>query len=224
MNVDVIILSNTADSNIWAMTQNCIDSIHASEVDYEFRVLVVETNVNIDKRYYGAEILFPAESFNYNRFLNKGIEYFAADKSEYIVLANNDLIFNQDWFTAMMENTKNNWDSACPQNPGWPQHAGLNECNREGYGIGNEFCGWCQVWVRESLDKLMPLDEEFVFWCQDDWVAWKSQKLGMTNVLVGSSHVNHLTSQSHRLIPPGKHHEWTHGMGEVRARKFAEGN
>lgn len=49
------------------------------------------------------------------------------------------------------------------------------------------------------------------------------QKLKMRHALVASSLVQHLTSRSHGLVPPGKHHEFTQGQVDILHRKISEG-
>ena len=221
IDADVVILSNTATYQIWEMTQNAINTLNNSQKDFKFNILVVETNPDLNISYFDAEIVRPNESFGYNRFLNIGIEHFKDSNSLYIILANNDLIFHNNWLSAIIYGDFS-WDSACPHNPGWPPHSELGNKNIEGFNIGKEFTGWCQVFKRESLNKLLPLDEDIKFWFSDNWLAWKMQQLEMKNVLVGRSHVTHLTSQSHHLIPDGLHQKWTHGQHEIFLKKIAQ--
>lgn len=212
MNVDVVILSNTVDSNILAMTQNAIDSLHNSETEHTFNIALIETNVLIDKYYFSVNTYFPGEKFNYNRFLNYGIScldrYRQIDtpKAEFVVLANNDLIFQANWFSNILKAmNENNLDSASPRSPGWFTQVGMETGIYEGYDVGQKFCGWCLVYRRESLDQISPLDEQFEFWCQDNDMALSSHKAGQQHALVADSIVYHLANQSHRTVADMNH-------------------
>lgn len=214
--VDVIILSNTADDNIRKMTQNAINTLHASETDYVFNVVVVETNPDAGT-YDKAFCFCPNEPFNYNRFLNKafvGLEHNVFGRmSSYTVIANNDVVFHKNWFKHIAKEMKyGNFDSASPKSPGWFQHADLGEYTYPGFDIGRHFCGWLLVFRTESLQKILPLDEQFEFWCQDNDMARTMQSLDMRHALVGRSQVTHLTNQSHRLVKDINH--FTQGMVE----------
>ena len=93
--VDIIILSNTASPELARVTQNCLDSLFASEPasNIVFNVVVVETNRASDA-YHNVGMLYPAGPFGFNRFLNFGI---LATKSEFLCMCNNDLAFHKGW-------------------------------------------------------------------------------------------------------------------------------
>jgi hypothetical protein len=213
--VDCIILSNTKDEQIHQMTQTAIDTLIESDKDFLFRIIVVETQNSLINPYKNAYTIFPHEQFNYNKFLNIGLGFSTED---YVIIANNDLIFHDSWFSnikSAME--ENNLDSASPYCPGWQFHKDFKDGVFVGYDIGRELCGWCIVVKKETLDKIGKFDERLIFWCQDNLYAIRLQQNGLKHALVSNSHVTHLVSQSHRLIPHGQEIKFTSEMGNVLA-------
>jgi hypothetical protein len=87
MTIDVIMLSKGDTPAKRSMTQNAINSIHGSEFDIQFNIIVVE---NIPKVVYkGCTNIHPEKKFHYNEFTKIG--YLHCDKSEYILFINNDI-------------------------------------------------------------------------------------------------------------------------------------
>ena len=141
--------------------------------------------------------------------------------SKYTVIANNDLIFEKDWFsniTNAMESS--NLDTASPYNPGWALHAGCDHGVHEGITVSKHICGWCMVLNKRAYDCMYPLDEQFLFWGQDDDMKMIIQNNNLNHGLVGESHVKHLVSQSHRFVPPDKHHLMLEGGCETFHKKW----
>jgi GT2 family glycosyltransferase len=194
--ISVVILSNTATQSIHDMTQECINSIHAtSDAD----IVVVEMNKTAV--FDNARSVRFDGSLNFNKMLNIGINYCLEKwpENEYIVLANNDLVFHNNWFEAMLPHF-DAYDSLSPKSPNWPNHNVLPNGVHEGWAIGKEFAGWCLVFKTDSLKMLLPLDEQFEFWCADNDMTMEMQKLKMRHALVTDSHVTHLFSKSHVLM------------------------
>lgn len=213
--INVVILSNTANETIYKMTQECIDSIHSS---CSANIVVVETNINaID--FNCADKICINEPFNFNRFLNFGINY-CLDKwpeSQYTVLANNDLLFMPKWFDYMEPHF---WAFDClsPKSPGWPFQQQFEFGVHEGWEIGHEFSGWCLVFKTDSLRKILPLDEQFEFWCADNDMVETMKSINMRHALVADSHVIHLINKSHSLIKDLNY--FTNGMVNKFNRKW----
>lgn len=211
MKVDCIFLANTANEHYYNLTMQAINSLLASETEFKFNPIVVETNPHTSHK-YPAKIIIPNEEFNYNRFLNIGFKY---SDTPYLIISNNDVIFHKHWFTeiykAMQEH---NLDSASPYNPGWFQHVNLDPNQvHEGYGTGSLFTGWNLVFKRESLNKILPLDERFLFWCADDHMQDCLKRVNSKHALVGKSIVQHLTNGSLGLVKDPD--QMLAGMGEV---------
>lgn len=197
MMINIVILSNTANESIHKMTQECIDSIHST---CSANIVVVETNVD-GPDFNCADKFCINEPFNFNRFLNFGINYCLEKwpESNYTVLANNDLVFHPNWFESM-EPHFDTFDSLCPKSPGWFNHRKFKKGAYEGWEIGHEFTGWCIVLKTNSLKALLPLDEQFEFWFADNDMAQTMKRLGMRNAIIAESHVTHLMSRSYNLV------------------------
>lgn len=231
-----IVLTNSANQFFVDMTNRCIDTMienKGNEID--LKCIVVETNdAALHYNQDNTLTIYPSESFKYNRFMNLGYKKskdywpdFFSEKDEYryVVLANNDLVFHQNWASELANSIyETGFDSGSPISPGWQFHAKYNETNiYEGFGIGHEFCGWLQMYKKSSFDKLYPLDEDFEFWCADNSIIMEMQKLDMKHALFPSSKVTHLTSSSHSLVPYDKYGHWTQGMCDLLGKKISEG-
>lgn len=221
-------LANTRDLKFHKITLQAIESLRSSmpwPPVGESEIVLVETNSDYEKigSYSGVTVLTPGEKFNYNRFLNIGLAH--RSKSEYTIIANNDVIFHVDWLmkiTYFMDYY--HLDSASPRCPGWSQHDNLFETVPdyevfEGFNIGREFCGWCLVFRTSILDQILPLDEQFEFWCQDNDMAIALSKKGFKHGLVKYSKVEHLGNQSHEVMSPEELKHYTAGMAERFHRK-----
>jgi hypothetical protein len=187
---DVIMLAASKDKRLIDMTQAAIDSLHKSETDHSFRCLVVESHRL--HAYNGALLLMPAKEFNYNRFMNKGLEL-TGQKSpaDWICLANNDLIFHDRWFSAILESARADpkLGSFSPWNLGaWPH--GSSKILKA-YGVGGVVTGWCLV-ARRSLFDRVKLDERVNFWCSDNCYEDELKRHGVHHALIRDSHVTHL--------------------------------
>ena len=93
-NIDVVILSNTANMEYYKMLKQCITSIK-SNTDVNTNIILVETN----KELKGKDLKLPIdtiyipeeEEFNYNKFLNYGLQFC---KNDFICITNNDVIYD----------------------------------------------------------------------------------------------------------------------------------
>jgi len=88
MKIDIIILSNCINDKIFRMNQECLTSLEESESNFDFSVKLIESNKQFSKEYktnLELEIIIPQEDFNYNRFLNIGLDKCS---SEFIAFCN----------------------------------------------------------------------------------------------------------------------------------------
>jgi hypothetical protein len=223
MTIDVIMLSYTKSQREYNMTAGAIRSLRESEDNYTFNIILLETNPFKELDYDANLILCPNEPFNYNRFLNKGLELC---NNEYVVFSNNDLSYEKLWATNIIKNIEeHNLDSATPCSPNWTNHTIISHTDniQYGYGVGGSFCGWCIFWKRSSLNKILPLDEQFIFWCQDNDLAIICSKMGFNHALVGNSIVNHLFTQSLSLVSQEDWHAMVDGCASKLNNKINSG-
>lgn len=195
MVIDIIIPSLTLPEH-QNMVRECISSIRSSEIDHSFNIILMESNDNFIQ--LGQDITLSASKpFNYNKTLDIGIKN---SNSDWIVMANNDLIFEKNWFTEILNAQKERPDissfSSWNNYGGWHQNRLPNaETVREGYGIGYELCGWILIIERKNYLKL-NLVNDVSFWCSDNIYSDEIQKNNLKHALVRKSIVNHLTSRT----------------------------
>ena len=94
---DIIFLTNTANDDVFHMTNTAIQSLYASEENNNFRVILVESGNQSYK--YNVEITVPYEGdFSYNKALNMAFKHI---ESDCVGVFNNDVIFTENWFSYM---------------------------------------------------------------------------------------------------------------------------
>jgi GT2 family glycosyltransferase len=223
MDIDVIILSNTQDLKYYGLLQRTINTLVWSEPRFNFNIIVVESNEKYLEKgfvcYNCNKIITPKEKFNYNRFLNIGLK---ETHSDWVIIANNDLIFSKNWLTKIFEFQKNNneYKSFSPFEPNWHCHKSLeNNEFYSGYRAAYEITGWCLLINREVIEKCDLFDETFAFWYQDNDYAMTLQKHQIKHALIRSSRVYHESSQSHKLLGD-KENELTHEQSEIFYNKW----
>lgn len=200
-------LSYTGDSAAEDMLCNALDSLFKTTKNFKPQVIVVESSNNTKYahkyRKHDFNVIRIDEPFNYNRFLNKGIAEVDKD-SEFVILANNDLIFHNGWLDELVSaSDEHDLDVASPFNPhNWEPHKPFaNEKIKFGTRTSYEFCGWCVMFRKDTLDAILPLDENFVFEFQDNDIVERLKMRGSYRMaLVCTSHVSHLCNGSHRFI------------------------
>jgi hypothetical protein len=206
--VDIIFLSNTVDEKQYGITQRAINTLRWSENDIHFNIIVVESNIKyLDNGfvYQGCKVITPDEEFHYNKFLNYGLVH---TKTDWIVVANNDLIFTKGWMTTLLEFAKQNPQikSMSPYEPNWHAEKGLPVgaiCNL-GYRASYEVAGWCIVFHRSLIEECELFDERFRFWYQDNDYGETLRSKNIQHGLIGNSRVYHMISQSYDTIPNEK--------------------
>jgi GT2 family glycosyltransferase len=195
MIVDVIILTDNADT---VMTQETIQSLHDSETKHQFRVITVSSGKK--NRYTNSSgELFIEGPFNYNRALNKGLTYLTND---WVLISNDDVKYERKWFSKMMKVYKNRPDIECfsPKDPllylrYFNGHFSGHEGDYfESYIVSEAFMGWSIMIKRSALDKILPLDEQFDMYYQDnDFVECLKQQ-EIKHALVRDSIASHLNT------------------------------
>jgi hypothetical protein len=215
MRVDVVMLTNTADWDIYKMTCEAIRSLRLSDECVDFNVILVESAEVVpggwDYDGIADLVVRTPAPFNYNQALNVGFDKLSPvegriDLTQCVVICNNDLVFRRGWFSEMnLAMIEYNLDVASPVSPGWPPHEEL--CKQLmsttffGTRTSYEVAGWCFCIRRDALDAIRPFNEKFAFEFQDVAMVKELQRAGYGKMaLVRHSQVVHLLNQSHRLI------------------------
>lgn len=204
--LDIIMLSNTINHEIYNMTKHALKTLKESIGRNDFKVILVETNKDLDLPYDDADVLLkPGIPFNYNTYLNLAAEHCVGD---YTCIVNNDVNFHKDWWYKMEKAMdKHNLDTASPRSPtlqnGIVPHAEIKHrftpetTVRVGFELIINFCGWCWVMKKEVKDWIFPLDEQFSFFFQDNDIIMRLKEKGCKHGLVAASKVDHFGQKSH---------------------------
>lgn len=192
------------------MTQRAIDTLHCSEPDVNFNVILVETKNDSHCDYQNvSRLIEPGGEFNYNRYLNSALPF---AKSDHVVFSNNDVMFHPLWYSHVRYAMETHGlDSASAKCPRWGPHRCFSGEVVVGWQTGVHFCGWNLTLSRRVLDLICPLDESFGFWYQDNDMATTIHRAGLKHAIASEAQVTHLESRSHGLIDPSDLYNWTHG-------------
>ena len=215
MTVDVIMLARGATGHLRSMTQQAINSIHASERDIQFNIIVVET-IN-EVTYKHCTVIHPDEKFNYNKFTKIGINNLPED-SEYVFFVNNDIHVHKDCAKRLMDALLI-YDTVSPANPMIGQHKNLKQEYTEGFNIwhGNaEFCGWAIMMksdlAKENKERFFP--DEIEAWYSDNWLTDVLRNDGYKHALVKFAKLDHFESKTLKSISKEEHDYYTKGQKE----------
>jgi GT2 family glycosyltransferase len=198
--IDVIILSYAENSNLKTITENCLDSLMASEDPeiIQFNVIVIESEKKMKPEQYSYGLtVYPEQEFGYHTYMNIGLGLTSA---AFVCLCNNDLVFHTGWATEILKAFLQDRElsSASPfcsfHHPtmGFQANTGVYP----GYRIRYEISGWCLFLKRDVLRITGKLDESFKFWCADNDYANTLSVLNLKHALVSSSIVDHLETQT----------------------------
>ena len=214
MFVDVVMLADSKSPELISMTQRAIDTLHSSETDHEFIAVVVESNKNVHL-YNNANILTPNFEFNYHWYMKYGLQHLSeGGLSDFVCLANNDLIFHKNWFTEIVK--------ASEDMPLVKSFSSFNPSSlwihdnkyHIGYGVGGVVTGWCLTMKKEILD-VIDLSEDVNFWCSDNVYNDELIKHGIQHALVRDSHVTHLGGATLFTLNSERISELTSGQVEI---------
>jgi GT2 family glycosyltransferase len=212
MVVDVIILSNGKTKELQEMTQQTIDSCHASEEHVRFNILVYEQKPFV--QYKKAKTVHYTEDFHYNRLMNRGIK---ETSNPWVCLCNNDLYFHKGWakkcISAMAEN---NYLSVSPNHVKYAK-----KDIREGYriGVAGEVKGWCLFLDRKLINIIGKLDESVTFWYSDNVYADQLKEKKIKHALIRHAYVQHLESVTLNQSPQEVYAKLTKEQEEVYNKK-----
>lgn len=186
--VDVVILSNATSAHLRRMTQQTIDTCLAGANTMPVRVIVLEQQ---PVRYQHAETVHAPGEFGYNAFANRGARLGSA---EWIMIANNDLIFEDGWLHQLVAAGH---PLVSPLNPGDRRQLDLDG-NETGRTNGRHLSGWCFMIRRDLWTRIGGFDERLRFWCCDDAVLEQCVAAGVDPMIVPAARVRHLVSATLR--------------------------
>lgn len=197
--LSVIILSYAIDNDVYEVNCRCLDSLRASEEwqNGELEIVLIESNKK-NPYTYGSDVkvVIPNEKFNFHRFLNIGVN---KSDGEFVALCNNDIVFEKNWWSAIMKVKKTNPKFMCfsPLDRSYPMMSEEVMPSSKKYYIGWEnkkhFAAWCFVWEKKVFDIVGKFDETFDFYSADDDELMTLRKYAISNVLVTASEVKHIS-------------------------------
>jgi hypothetical protein len=196
--VGVVILSNSASASIIEMTQRCIDSVMLQNYS-QCEILVVESGAV--HQYGNATVIKPSTSFNYNRYLQLGIEWFRehAQVESYLFLNNDILCFDHaiDHLMASGE------QSSCPVDPLNYSQSGIVS-STFGYSVRYHLVGWAICASAKLVNQIgskVLFPDELEFFYQDDYYVEVLKQNKIRHAVVPMSKILHFESKSHFLRP-----------------------
>ena len=201
--IDVICLTNTITPSHYEMTFRCLKSLHDSEKEFKFNVILVESNSNSSYNYSEVCNTYfkPNIKFNYNAYINKCYDLI---NSNWVVIINNDLRFERNWFSKIIEihSIRPDIESFSPKCPlffanYYSYHfLGSSDNYAENYTISEFLVGWCYVMTKRVFDLVSPWDEQFDLYYQDNDYAEILKQHNIRHALVRDSIATHLVSQT----------------------------
>lgn len=203
---DVIILSNASNPQLREMTQKTIDTCIAGANSLPISVTVMEQSGGA--RYKHAEVVFMDEPFNYNAFANRGAR---SGSAEWIVVANNDLLFCDGWLHQLLAADHPLVSPKCPRDG---RQRDIRK-NTIGTRTGRHLSGWCFMIKRKLWSKIGGFDERVTFWASDDIVIEQARLQGVEPMLVPDAKVEHLQSVTLNRQSSAEHDELTWGSLDV---------
>jgi GT2 family glycosyltransferase len=190
--MDVIILSNGLTNDLQQITQNAIDSCVR---DDEVKLVIVKEQQEINYKDCLTVHENITTAFNYNKELNILAQRFCKG-AEYIAFCNNDLIFDSDWASVIIDYMKKNDVVSC--SPIRPRDIKKkipfknNSYYREGC-----IMGWCLVLEKNFyFNVLKGFSEEYKFHSADDMYGKQLTELGIKHHFCKDSIVEHLEGKT----------------------------
>lgn len=185
---DVVFVSNAKKLGKH-MTQNAIDSAIKGANGLRINCIVIESLPNLI--YKNASTYNPDKPFNYNYYLNFGA---VRGSAPWIMFCNNDLMFRNGWLHALLNA---DYPIVSPISPKDFRQKDAME-NEIGWQCGRHLSGWAFMMKRELWEKIGRLDEDFDFWFADNSLIGQLKKHDIAPMLVPSSRVDHIGSQTFR--------------------------
>jgi GT2 family glycosyltransferase len=180
------------------MIKDCITSLRESETNVEFNCILIESYQQTFDLGQDVTIKYDQPKFNYHHAINQGLD---ALTSDWVVMANNDLIFSKGWFTEILKIKTQHpyYQSFSPWEPSFCMDGDSQEYY-EGYRVGQDITGWCIVCNTEIFGNV-TLSEEVDYWFSDNNYADELERNGIRHALVKNSVVKHLCQQTTLRLP-----------------------
>lgn len=193
MTYDIIFISS-AKGKGKTLTQSAIKSLIDSKDVIDFNIVVIESQKGV--KYAGATTYNYDFKFNYNKCLNLGI---SKTENKYIVLCNNDLIFEKRWADKLHIGFQMGFLSLSPycKTTLGLKNTGSHIIN--GYQIAKHLAGWCIAVDRGIFKEIGKLNEAVVFWYSDNVYKDQIKAKKIKHGLVCNSFVTHLGGGSNTL-------------------------
>ena len=203
--VDVIILANNVNNHYYNLTKQTIDTLLKTNYDVKFNIIIIESNTNSEYIFENSTVVKPKKEFNFAEFTNIG---YSLCKNDWVMVCNNDLLFEPNWFEHIMKVYQTNPEikSFSPFEPDFHTkyyNNWFDELNDLyfGYEVPARLTGWCYLHRREVLDLIGGCDEQFEFYYVDNDYGKMLEYYNLPHCLVKSSVVHHLTNASHETNP-----------------------
>lgn len=212
--IDVIILTNSNTDFSVRMTRRTIQTILDSETEIQFNIIVVESCINSENKYQdiAQHFVLPNEPFNYNKFLNIASQYC---KGDWVVISNNDVSYEYGWLTEIFKvhESRPDIESFSPKDPlffmaYWSKvFIGTQATYVEGYQVSKYLLGWSLVIKRAAFDKILPFDELFDMFYQDNDYGEVLKLNNIKHALVARSIASHYNTINIREIEKRSKHK-----------------
>lgn len=189
--VDVVILSKASNMQLRRSTQTSIDTCLSGANALPVSITVIEQIAHI--RYSRAATIHHPDPFNYNRFANLGA---ARGSAEWIMVANNDLVFQDGWLHHLLAAKHPLVSPKCPRDD---RQTDIVE-NTAGGITGKHLSGWCFMISRALWESIGGFDEDFAFWCADDSLIEQVKAVGVEPMLVPDAIVEHRQSRTLKTV------------------------
>lgn len=189
--VDVVFISNAMKAGK-RMTQNAIDSAIYGANGIKINCIVIESTPNV---FYNNATTYNADrDFNYNYYLNFGA---SRGSAPWIMFCNNDLRFHNGWLHSLI---LADYPVVSPISQRDFRQKGVTK-NETGWQCGRHLSGWAFMMKRDLWVKIGGLDDDFDFWFADNSLIEQLKKHDIAPMLVPSSKVDHLGSQTLSKTP-----------------------
>lgn len=198
---DVIVLSNAVTPQLQEMTQTTIDTCVAGANSMPVNVIVME---QARVKYRNATTIRAPQEFHFHRFANIAA---SRGKAEWIMLANNDLLFHDGWLHHLLAAQHPVVSPKCPRDPRQREF----DTNTTGYKTARHLSGWCFMLKRELWQKIGGFDETVSFWCSDDLLIEQLRELDIPPMIVPEAKVEHIQSVTLNRQPREKRDEMMWG-------------